>query len=84
MAKKPVEVVEEALPETPVKDPRHFVEHSRRGSLRYRNFDEFWFQVARERNLDNSMKQHVRTYFMSVGILADPAKYADGLKSFGL
>jgi len=67
----------------PTLDSRHFVEHPARGS-RYRNFDEFWFQLKTRRNLDDGFKAQIWTYFKSTGILNDPAEYEAGLRNFGL
>ena len=80
-SKKPK--VEQVAAEAP-RDSRDYVENSPRGTVKYRNFDEFWSWAAREKALDPSLKTHVWTYFRSTGILNTPSAYLKGLEQFGL
>ena len=66
------------------RDSRDFVEHIPRGGLPYQTFDEFWSLLRRERGLKPSLKTHVWTHFKAIGILNEPSRYEDGLRSFGL
>ena len=88
MGRKKQQIDDTESADTPVAEAevnsRGFVEHARRGGPKYSSFDDFWFKLVRDRKVDKDMKPHLLVYFRSLGILADPSQYDDGLQKFGL
>lgn len=65
------------------RNSQEMVQHAPRGSLLYRNFDEFWFKLRSERNLDDKWKMPLLAHFKAAGFNS-PEKYEEGLRHFGL
>ena len=67
----------------PMKESKEVVQNLRRGQKAYANFDEFWFKIKKEKNLDDKFKKIIWTHFKAAGF-DKPELFENGLKHFGL
>lgn len=89
--KKKVEKLEVQEPTAEVSMPkkrplesRERKQNRRRSEIRYRNFDEFWFKIKKERNLiDDKYKRPLIAHLKARGFWS-PERYEEGLRDFGL